>query len=75
MELQLLDYGTLLVFLTTAGVTQATKEPKIFRKIESGLSVGGVSVQNVTAKSETHCSIGFVLCTLVVFKLSLDRIN
>ena len=45
MELQLLDYGTLLVFLTTVGVTQATKEPKIFRKIESGLSVGGVSVQ------------------------------
>ena len=65
MKFQLLDYGTLLVFLTTVVVTRATKEPKIFRKLESGLSVRGIIVNNVTAKSETYCSIGFVLCTLV----------
>ena len=64
MKLRFLGWGTLIVLLAIVGVIKS-REPKIFRKAESGLSVGGVSVSNMTANSKRHCSMGFVLCVLL----------
>ena len=54
-----LGYGTVLMLLTIVGLTETTKDPKIFRKIESGLSVGGATLRNITATSKRHCSMGY----------------
>ena len=65
MKLHFLGYRIVLL-LTIVGVTQATQELKILRKTESGLSVGGVSLGNTTAKSKRHCSMGFVFCVVSI---------